>query len=243
MELHRPQGSPNVQTHRFGDERAPFLRSDSEFTGLLFSELHALNREFVSLLVSEASANGNMDLPETVLHSLRLLSRPQLEALAQSPYALFDLGLEDRHCGSWSISRCRVAVDTSTYRARCDFVRTALHFAWHAARTELRLARFIVGIGDATAKQLANLSVVDVAGVASLLVGRLVARWRGNPCFWPDLVRFVSLQAEDSLQASKLLGCQLGAATWVSASQSVGTVRARALVARRQKSVPIRGML
>jgi len=188
----------------------------------LLHNLYALNRRYLDILIAAPSAKGTTEarrdrnLPESVRCSLGVLHDADLHALAQCPYTLFDFAFHEPHL--WRSQRLRGQEIFDGFEgagSKLEFARAALYFVWHAARIDVMFARFAFGMCAEVTRAVTELSVTNVACIASESMEHLAPRWPTNPCFWPDLIRFAAV--ESRLPAAKLLGCQLLAADRVGA--------------------------
>jgi hypothetical protein len=188
----------------------------------LLRRIHRLNLDYLELLVAER-ASGEcgaqlQHLPPTQRAALTALSTSALSAMAETPYTLYSLGVEDENF--WG-SICADAVegipstvehryapksDTTTQFAFCN---VALFHAWHVAATKPMAARVLYAMPLSTAERLAATPLWQITCIASRHPALLMPRWPTNPAFWPDLIRFAGSKDARRLITARLLGVQL----------------------------------
>lgn len=177
-----------------------------------------LNRDYLDLLI--ASPDEPDPLGE-VVSLLRRVSPQVLDSIASCSYALFALEFPR------DISAAEVAAPqvhdpvTQRYGTAGDvgawpaFITTAWFYAWHLSRNSPLSARIMLGLSIAGAEELARLDPWQLRYLTGRQRAPLPPRWRTNPCFWPDLVRFADNHNPLKLIVARLLGLQLLAADTV----------------------------
>lgn len=191
----------------------------------LRGRIHRLNLDYLELLVAER-ASGEcaaqlQHLPPTQRAALAALPTSALSAMAETPYTLYSLGVEDENfwgsiCAdaiegipSPVVHRYATKSDTTTQFAFCN---VALFHAWHVAATNPMAARVLYAMPHSTAERLAATPLWQITCIASRHASLLMPRWPTNPAFWPDLIRFAGSKDSRRLATARLLGVQLVAA-------------------------------
>jgi len=180
--------------------------------------LRELNHRFLDLLGTQSgvwrSANPvtvSLELPGR----LAPLSPGQKRAIADCPYALFDLRFGDDHhwCARlveparWSVCDDGVR-DTPTL----DFVRLALFFAWHVAATARLAARYLLGMNENTVAAFRGITIDCLPAIAAAEAVNLSARWSDCPPYWDALTQAACGPDSVALRRVQLSGLQLAAA-------------------------------
>jgi hypothetical protein len=146
---------------------------------------------------------------------LAALSDPARTAVADCPYALFDLRFEDgehwqlqlQNPASWSVAD----LPPIDFEA-ADFVRLALFYAWHRVTSARSSARLVFGMHERTADALAASTVSRLALLAPAATRELTVRWGHCERFWSGLVTAAERHDSSRLRRIQLSGIQLGAA-------------------------------
>ncbi len=180
--------------------------------------LAGLNRDYLDLLI--VGWRDGLDLLGTpVMRELGTAPPAILDSIAACSYSLF----------AFDFASTQGAVDppapqvhdpvTQRYSvgpwevgAWPAFTTTALFFAWHLSCNSPLSARVMLGLSATDADTIAALEPWQLRHLAGRQPAPLRPRWSGNPCFWPDLVRFADNQHPLRLALARLLGVQLLAA-------------------------------
>jgi hypothetical protein len=187
----------------------------------LLARIHELNLDYVDLLIAEHAATGAdrqiHHLPEKLWSSLAALSRAACVILARSPFTLYSLGFEDESFWASACAATTTPIAQRYARPEPDLVQgsfreLALLTAWHIASTSRLAARVLLAMSDATAQRFSVTPLWRIKRIACEHPALLMPRWPTNPCFWPDLVRFASVNDTRRLATVQLLGSQLIAA-------------------------------
>lgn len=181
----------------------------------LLARVHQLNKDYVELLLQQPA--DSCGLPAALLHGLAQLPEPARVQLGTVPYALFSLGFEDPPL--WDcILESGAPPEASAHRyavtAVCSadvFCETALFFAWHTAVLNRLAARFLFAMSDALVERFVHTPLSRLRHIAAEFPYLMQPRWRTNPCFWLDLVRFSATQDWSHLKLTQLLGMHLTA--------------------------------
>jgi hypothetical protein len=180
--------------------------------------LRELNHRFLDLTCTHSvawrSAHG-MALPPDLSGRVAALSSVQKKAIADCPYALFDLRFcDDSHwrlrlqtTAQWSVSDAPV-IDAQTL----EFVRVALFFAWHVAATAHLAARFLLGMNEMTVAAFRGVTIDCLPALAATESVHLAARWSDCPAYWAALTGAACRPNAATLRRVQLSGLQLAAA-------------------------------
>jgi hypothetical protein len=169
------------------------------------ASLRELNRRFLELSCLRADLGGRF----------APLSAAQRNALADCPYALFDLRFHDEQHwrlrlaerGLWHVA------DTPPIDADlAEFVRLALFYAWYVASTSRLSALLVLGMPEATATAFARSTVSRLTDMVLTECGHLSARWSQCEGYWRALVTAASGPDPAHLKRVQLYGIQLAAA-------------------------------
>jgi hypothetical protein len=180
------------------------------------NSIRDLNHRFLDL--TERSANGWAAGPAGRTRSLGSqvapLSAAQRAAVANCPYALFDLRFgddaywRDRLPGA-SLS---VADEPCVDEASLDFVRLAIFYAWHVASGTALAARLLLGMHSATAGAFRGITVDVLPALAAAESMNLTARWSDCHSYWTALLGAAARADLAALRRVQLSGLQLAAA-------------------------------
>jgi hypothetical protein len=125
-------------------------RRNSQVPAELLLSLRGLNYRFLELITALPAAwdSPRQGLGGAIFTQIAALSSTQRAAVANCPYALFDLRFHD---DDYWRSRLRapggyVAEPTSVNSETLEFVRLAIFFAWHAANTTRFAAPLLLGM-------------------------------------------------------------------------------------------------
>jgi hypothetical protein len=143
------------------------------------------------------------------------LTAPQKAAVADCPYALFDLRFhDDAHWrtrlapgATWGVSDA--APGDENVR---NFVRLALFFAWHVASTTRPAAQLLLGMNEATAEAFRGATIDRMLILAAAEAVNLTARWDDCPRYWSALTGAAARPDSPGLRRIQLYGLQLAAA-------------------------------
>lgn len=193
--------------------------SESQVSVVTLGSLLELNHRFLELVSTHAGdwhcaqrAGVSADLSGQLVP----LSPEQRKAVANCPYALFNLRFDNddhwrarlRTPRQWHV--CDAAAgDEQTV----DFVRVALFFAWHIALTAGLAARLLLGMNETTVAAFRGLTIDCIPALAATEAANLTARWSDRPAYWNALTRAASRPNEGVLRRVQLSGLQLAAAT------------------------------
>jgi hypothetical protein len=191
----------------------------------LLGRIKQLNLDYLELLVAERAGSDCaaqlQHLPPTQRAALAVLPASALSAMAETPYTLYSLGVEDENF--WA-TICADAIEgipstvvhryapASATTAQFEFCKVALFHAWHVAATNPMAARVLYAMPYTTAQKLAATPLWQITCIASRHAALLMPRWPTNPAFWPDLIRFAASKDARRLITARLLGVQLIAA-------------------------------
>ena len=200
---------------------APVLRVD------LLDSLHALNADYLELLVAELKGNifaGQLQyLPSRLYEALGQLRAEHRLLISRAPYALYSFRFEDARFWQRACRPLNAALDVRYSPSRGlslqgPFCETTLIEAWQTARAFPLAARFMYAMGESVRQAFAAMPLWQVRRLAADHPSLLVPRWATNASFWTDLFAFALANDAVRLTAVQLLGTQL-IATDVSTSQ------------------------
>lgn len=188
----------------------------------LLAHIHQLNLDYLELLIAERDtvqgAEQLQHLPPRQRLALAALSPHALRSLAAMPYTLYSLGFEEEHfwdavcanaTASTPISVTERYARVGDGSAQYAFCNVALTHAWHVAATNTMAARVIYAMPHVTARRLATTPLWQIKLIAASYGVLMLPRWPTNPAFWPDLIRFASMNDTRRLHTTRLLGTQL----------------------------------
>jgi hypothetical protein len=190
----------------------------------LLRRLAGLNVDYLELLATdplhpESPDHGLQYLPRPVVQQLASLSCEARLALGRCPFALFTLGFGN--AGFWT-QAVQGAEDATAHSRYCRpvtagppsslFADAVLTFAWHLAMTSRISARLLLGMTDPVADVLKHAPLWHLRRITSDYPDLVMPRWPGNPCFWPDVIRFAARADWTNLANATVLGRQLTAA-------------------------------
>lgn len=184
----------------------------------VFSSLRELNHRFLELVAArteQCHGSRRVGLPDELSGQVAPLSAAQKAAVADCPYALFDLRFHDQEHwrtrlsepGPWGVSDDAVAD-----RDMIDFARLALFFAWHLAATEGLAAQLLLGMTEPTAAAFRKASLNVLPALVATETMHLTARWNERRTYWESLVCAAAQPDGKALRRVQLYGLQLAAA-------------------------------
>ena len=191
---------------------------ESHVSAEMLNSVRELNHRFLDLAAMQPGdwdSPKRVGLPAEVSERLAPLSAAQKEAVADCPYALFDLRFHDdgywqtrlqapRH---WSVAD-EATVDDSTR----NFARLALFFAWHVAATASLAAPLLLGMSETTAAAFRGATIACLPALVATETVNLTARWNDCPAYWSALTGAASRPNSVGLRRVQLYGLQLAAA-------------------------------
>jgi hypothetical protein len=183
-------------------------------------EVQAINLRGLRLLLSPAGAlvpgaggAGAEAAPAGPLREVvRVLSGNPggLPRLADQPFLLFDIGLDDPL--RWHAARTPAVGDDPTpagglgsSRESALFAGTMFHYAWYLARTAPLTAAVVAGMVPATAELLRSFNLQQIDELSQRSAHWLRLRWEECPALWNALLGIAgSPPAEPQLRAARL---------------------------------------
>ncbi len=158
---------------------------------------------------------GFLELKGVGADRLAALSAAQKTAVANCPYALFDLRFFDD--GHWqrrvqSARAWRVADAPPVDDDVAAFAQLALFYAWHVAASARTSARLLLGMHERTAAAFGNITVDRLPALALTESANLAARFRHCESYWSALVEAATSSDRASLRRVQLYGLQLAVA-------------------------------
>jgi hypothetical protein len=191
---------------------APILRVD------LLDSLHALNADYLELLVRELSGSvcaGQLHYLPSRLHSpLGQLKAEHRLRISRAPYALYSLRFEDSRFWQRACPLLDAPIDVryapaSGSSLQGPFCETALIEAWQTARGFPLAARLMYAMSESVRQAFAAMPLWQVRRLAADHPSLLMPRWPTKASFWADLVTFAVADDAVRLTAVQLLGTQL----------------------------------
>ena len=137
-------------------------------------------------------------------------------AIAECPYALFDLRFDDDAHWRTRLDTAvpgRVAESGVSSPAVVAFVRLALIYAWHLATSANLQARLSLGMGPGTAAAFADATFDRLTRIADVEAPDLTPRWPRCTAFWDGLAEAAASADRTRLRRIQLHGLQLAVAT------------------------------
>ncbi len=194
------------------DELSYLSRPPRRTHGPLLADLHALNSQFLGLVITHESVADAAGLEDRTQQTLSGLTDRQLERLATCPYSLFDISFCD--AAGWQdavrqAGRGRRDSDTSP---SSGFVLAALLFARQLCQHHDGLARLLLGMTEDVVVLLAEYDLATLTACTFDERPPLLARLADHPHFWSDLVDFVRDGTRERQLAAHTLGMQHSAA-------------------------------
>jgi hypothetical protein len=180
------------------------------------NSIRDLNHRFLNLTGRSSNdwAAGRAGCTSVLRSQVAPLSAAQRTAVANCPYALFDLRFgddaywQDRLPGA-SLS---VADQPCVDEASLDFVRLALFYAWHVASGTALAARLLLGMHSATATAFRGITIDILPALAAAESMNLTARWSDCHSYWAALLGAAARADPAALRRVQLSGLQLAAA-------------------------------
>ncbi len=175
----------------------------------LAGEITAMNRSFLALLTDPAVAGQAplFGLDAGVLTRLRQLDPAQLAALARAPVLLAGFSLLPGATCTALPADCQVAdsgVPVEWSNRALQFANRLLTSLWHYSREADGITEFCIGLDNAAAAWLADLSFAELCERADSVCASLQARHAAHPGCWPDLVASARAAQPDKLAAAQL---------------------------------------
>jgi hypothetical protein len=177
--------------------------------------LHELNYRFLDLGSAQAG-DWHAAHDPGISGRMARLSPAQRRAVADCPYALFDLRFDNEDYWRARLQtppQWHVRDDLAGHEAAAGFVRIALFFAWHVASTARLAARFMLGMNEMTVSAFRGVTIDCIPALAEAECGNLTARWSGCPAYWDALTSAASRPNPVLLRRIQLSGLQLAAAS------------------------------
>lgn len=185
----------------------------------VLESLRELNHRFLDLVGTPTGASSfahGIGLSVETSGRVAQLSAGQKKAIADCPYALFNLRFDDaahwrarlETAGQW-----KVCDQARSDAATVEFVRSALFFAWHVAVTARLAARFLLVMNEETAAAFRGLTIDCLLSLAATETDILTARWSECPAYWNALARAALRPNAAGLRRVQLSGLQLAAAS------------------------------
>jgi len=183
-----------------GWAREPHLSAEQ------LSSVSGLNRRFLDLAGKGVLSSG-------LGARLTPLLPSQRAAVADCPYALFDLRFQDdAHWSGRLAGGLRVADEPSVDEDTLDFVRLALFYTWHVASSAGLAAHLLLGMRAKTVDAFRHVSVDALPALAATEAVNLTPRWSQHSAYWNALISAAARPDPLALRRVQLSGLQLAAA-------------------------------
>jgi hypothetical protein len=191
-------------------------KRDSQVPAELLVSLRALNCRFLELITALPPGwdPPRQGLDGATFAQIAQLSSAQRAAVANCPYALFDVHFDDEV--RWR-ARLRapvgfVAEANTVTTETLEFVRLAIFFAWHAANTTRFAAPLLLGMHPGTVADFHRASIDRLPALAAVEAANLTARWSNCTAYWGALAAAATESHPARLQRIQLYGLQLATA-------------------------------
>jgi hypothetical protein len=207
------------------DARVGTWLREAHVSAEIQASVRDLNHRFLDLVVGwpRGWTTPGRGLSAAVSARIAPLSAAQKSAVANCPYALFDLRFHDD--GYWR-TRLRaaalegVAEESAVDGKTLEFARLALFFAWHVASTTKLAPQLLLGMHEVTAAAFREATIDRLPSLAETEAGHLTARWNNCTAFWSALTGAASRQNPANLRRIQLYGLQLAAAARLCSTDS-----------------------
>ena len=177
---------------------APRLAIPPLLTPLPIESLHEAN-DYALLWLIEMARLPGVALPafafaQALRSHLLPLSTAARQRAAQYPYLLAGLRFGDVRWWREDRNRPRrlrkpIAARDGQYRqASRALARTSLGVAWHVARSDVHIARVVLGMSRGVADVIRSLSLNDLHRVAEHQWIALLPRWSDRPVLWQRML-------------------------------------------------------
>lgn len=181
-------------------------------------QLLRLNRDFLALLLHSQRQGGDwtqLRLTDGQQQQLSQCDEAALQRMAACGFSLFCLSLHQP--GHWQqlVQHAQSAASTvhspppALHIEAVRLLECALFYVWHIAQQHPQAGRLSLALAEDTARQIARLDIRQCQWLASQHPELLVPRWRHNPYFWNDLLRYGQTGAAQHFKFARVLGAQL----------------------------------
>ena len=191
---------------------------ESHVSAEVASSLRELNHRFLELVAARPDrCNGSrrVGLPDELSGQFAPLSAAQRAAVADCPYALFDLRFHDQEHWRLRLSDpapWHVSDAAAGDRDVTDFALLALFFAWHVSATAGLTAQLLLGMTESTAAAFRKISLNLLPALVASETIHLTARWNDRRTYWDSLACAAARPDAKALRRVQLYGFQLAAA-------------------------------
>ncbi len=202
--------------------------------------LHALNRLYLDVLIRITASESGVDCgpgstgecaqSSRIAACVRHLAPVQRQALAASPFSLFDARFGD---GPFWVQRVGAATDAQFREAGAapstagSFTQLALFYAWHLVRADALAARLLLGMSDAVSTVFTALALPDLQLLAGAAPHLITPRWPERDTVWRILLGAARRHAQ-CMADTRLFGIQVMAGD-LAGRRPAGAVRPGAL--------------
>lgn len=191
---------------------------DEQVPTELLRSMRGLNLRFLELMAATSLSDGwdwvQQGTRAVVLDHIAALSSTQKLAVADCPYALFDLRFHDEahwHARLHTPAGC-VAEAAMVNPEAVEFARLAIFFAWHAAHATRFAATLLLGMRPQTVSDFHRADLDRLPGLIAAEAVNLTARWSDCPAYWAALTAAAAESRPARLKRIQLYGLQLATA-------------------------------
>jgi len=199
----------------------PAPKADPERVAPHVSSVREVNYRGVSVLAAGArdpQANLACGFMEQLRYPLQSLDSAAQRRLARFPVLLFDFGFRDG--GWWQSLRRHIpkAPEDAVWlgcipRARVrSLARAILILGWHLARSDVEMARLLLGMSSPCAEVIAALSLEDIELLAFRQYRCVHPRWDHHPGIWRVLIEAARQEDPQAFSYVSAQGVQLAIA-------------------------------
>lgn len=183
--------------------------------GATLAPLAELNAQCLELVVEAAKQRQGGLAHDAIGRQIAGLAPAARAELALAPYLLADAGFDDPNrwqgLPNWRVQDVqhdpgRVAFPGVAART---FVRSVMVYGWHLARSHRQLARVVLGMTPATARNIATLGLSDLHWACDHRPEWVTLRWEGRPQLWSPLLSAARLGDRAGIRRASLRGIQL----------------------------------
>ena len=189
-------------------------RRSSQVPYELLLSLRGLNYRFLELITALPAGwdSPRKGLDGAIFTQITALSSAQRAAVANCPYALFDLRFHDDDHWRTQLRAPggHVAEPAAVNAETLEFVKLAIFFAWHAANITRFAAPLLLGMNPRTVRDFHRASIDRLPALAVVEAANLTARWSNCTAYWGALTAADAHPAR--LNKIQLYGLQLATA-------------------------------
>ena len=179
----------------------------------ILGSLAELNRQWLGMLGMPAAHDRPLQVPADLLPRFARIDERRRTALAQAPYALFDLRFADDPAWERALTAVypRVADAVVSGISARQFTQLVIFFAWNVAQVEPRCAPLVLGMSERVAAMLARLTLDRLPDLNGAFCGGLSLRWAASRSYWLPLTSETCPPGSADFRRALLFGVQLAA--------------------------------